>query len=103
MIVMDLVTNGDLFTAGIYHKKLPRRAVQILMKDAIRSLKNLRNKNFIHGDIKPDNLFIDDECRVVLGDFGSAKRIESGQKLPNPSTGGTARYFSPQRKDKDGI
>ena len=69
--------------------RLPRRAVRLLLIDAIKALNNLREKNLCHGDIKPDNLFISDECRLIIGDLGSAKRVmDNGQKLSSLTNDG---------------
>lgn len=46
-----------------------------LLAGAAGALKWLAEKGYTHGDIKADNIYITDEGRVLLLDFGLAKRM----------------------------
>ena len=53
--------------------KLPQtQAVKLITKVA-RSLEILHSSQFLHRDIKPDNIMLADDGRVVLIDFGAAR------------------------------
>ncbi|KAH0478263.1 MAG: uncharacterized protein KVP18_002248 [Porospora cf. gigantea A] len=70
----------------------------MLTLQMIQRLETLHAKGVIHRDVKPEN-FLLQGCRVVLIDFGLAKRFKSAKGLHIPfRTGltltGTARYAS---------
>ena len=46
--------------------------------DAVRAL---HPKNVVHRDIKPDNIFVASDGRLVLGDCGLAFKVESQDRL----------------------
>jgi serine/threonine protein kinase len=45
----------------------------------LRSLKYLHSAGIAHRDIKPQNILVNDDCEVVLGDFGLAREISDGE------------------------
>ncbi|UCE59993.1 MAG: protein kinase [Phycisphaerales bacterium] len=46
------------------------RGVLRALRPVVDGVAKLHSKNLIHRDIKPDNLFLSDDRRIVLGDFG---------------------------------
>jgi serine/threonine protein kinase len=38
-------------------------------------LEHLRKNNIVHRDIKPANLLLNERFQLMLGDFGSAKKV----------------------------
>ena len=67
--------------------------------EALTCLESLHASGWLHRDIKPDNLMLDDKYRVKLLDFGLAKRYmnSSGRHRPysqKRSLTGTPRYAS---------
>jgi len=70
---------------------------------AARGLQAMHDKEIVHGDIKPDNLFVDkfDNQSVVIIDLGSAayeKDIERFKKLENTDVYSYTKWFlSPER------
>jgi serine/threonine protein kinase len=52
------------------------------------------NCKIIHGDLKPENIFITDENVVILLDFGAAKMILTS--LSGMSDIGTHGYKAPE-------
>ncbi|HUT08899.1 MAG TPA: protein kinase [Thermoguttaceae bacterium] len=61
------------------------------------ALQFLHGNGIIHGDVKPSNLLVDSRNRVVLGDFGLARRAasEEGSLLK-----GTTKYMAPELVSK---
>ena len=67
-------------------------AIQLGM-DICSALKQCKNKNIIHRDIKPQNIFVSPNGIYKLGDFGVAKVVE--QATPGTRTG-TFNYMAPE-------
>jgi uncharacterized protein (TIGR02145 family) len=53
--------------------KLAENEALLLFTQLLDATKNIHKKNFLHRDIKPDNIIITPENKVVLIDFGTAK------------------------------
>ncbi|KAG8893277.1 hypothetical protein FRC01_013686, partial [Tulasnella sp. 417] len=62
-----------------------------------------RNPPFIHGDLKPDNILINDDEDPVLADFGLAQiaRDVLGPGATSDSAGGTPIWMAPELHDED--
>ena len=58
-------------------------------------LSYLHNRNVMHRDIKPDNLFISESGVIKLGDFGLAVQLEHSCSVRS-TTCGTAWYMAPE-------
>ncbi|MBN2303714.1 MAG: protein kinase, partial [Anaerolineae bacterium] len=54
-------------------------------------------RGIVHRDIKPHNIFLTDDQRVVVTDFGIAKVICEGQLTATGTTIGTPHYFAPEQ------
>lgn len=61
--------------------------------DLLTALSECRNHNIIHRDIKPSNIFVTEDNRYLLGDFGSARLLE---KTMMASHKGTLAYMAPE-------
>lgn len=58
------------------HKKVLREAtIRSLFDEVLRGLRIVHQHKMLHLDIKPSNLFITDDNRVVLIDFGAARNV----------------------------
>ncbi len=58
----------------------------------------LHAQGFVHADVKPENVFVCDDGRVVLLDFGAAKPLDQGlaDGEGDFSTFGTWTYMAPE-------
>lgn len=63
--------------------------------DIAMALAAVHRKGVFHGDVKPANIFITDENRVKLADFGIA-RLQSGDAIGAPLRG-TPAYWCPEQ------
>ncbi len=74
----------------------PREAARIV-RDAALALDHAHVHGVVHRDVKPGNLMLREDGRVVLTDFGLAKEIGSGSLTATGSIVGTPFYMSPEQ------
>lgn len=55
----------------------------------ILAVENVHKMNYIHRDLKPDNLLLDNKGHVKLSDFGLCKHVEIKPKDGSDSKGAT--------------
>ena len=73
---------------------LPPVVVQSIVHDILSALKHLHEHCILHRDIKPGNLYITNDGRIQVGDFGLAKAVPvlvSDQTEENTSTNDDGR------------
>lgn len=58
-------------------------------------LSNIHEKNIVHCDVKPDNIFFNKKSQVFLGDLGGCVEADSLGNVRNSV--GTRGYFAPER------
>ncbi len=89
-MIMDLYAGGDLATrlySGLTIEK--QQKLQWALQMTL-GLAYLHEKNIIHGDLKPANMLLTTENRLVLADFGLSSLGEKRSKR------GTASYMAPE-------
>ncbi|NOZ20926.1 MAG: SUMF1/EgtB/PvdO family nonheme iron enzyme [Planctomycetes bacterium] len=88
-------TLGQVFKSG--ERLTIEEAVRIITEVA-RGLAFAHKRGVIHRDVKPDNIMIDAEGRVMISDFGLAKSIteETGLTITGQIVG-TPFYMSPEQ------
>ncbi|KAF4569553.1 hypothetical protein EYR36_009348 [Pleurotus pulmonarius] len=80
-----------------YLKKNPETSRLPLIINVAAGLSYMHANGIIHGDLKPNNVFIKifgDNIRAVLGDFGSARILDVD--MPSVVRAGHARYDAPE-------
>jgi serine/threonine protein kinase len=95
--VMDYVRGGTL--ADQVGQVEPAEAVR-LAAEAAEAVHVLHEAGFVHRDVKPSNLLLDQTCqppRVVVADLGSAKRIADATGYT--VTLGTPAYMAPEQAE----
>ena len=97
-IVMELVRGTTLRRLldehGVVH---PRRAVDIAAQVAA-ALDHAHSNGLIHRDVKPGNILLSEDGRVLVTDFGIAKAAEAVSDLTEAGqVVGTAKYLSPEQ------
>lgn len=80
--------------ASMPGSRIPWRTAVPMIIDAARGLAYAEKRGFIHRDVKPGNLMLDNENRVQLGDLGIAKRADEVQ---GRGIVGTPHYMAPEQ------
>jgi tetratricopeptide (TPR) repeat protein len=95
-LVMPVYEGGtlrDRMDAGVM---APKQAMHFGRQIAA-GLSRAHGKGIVHRDIKPDNLMVLEDDRLVILDFGVAKLAEGLDLTSQGSTIGTAAYMSPEQ------
>lgn len=80
-LVMEFLKGQTLGKRIEKQGKLPAREVQDIALKLLDALEVVHGVGMLHRDIKPDNVFLHQDGRVVLIDFGSARQFAQGKTL----------------------
>lgn len=97
-MMQDIVTAGDLFSyIESKNGKLLEVEAAVIIRQILVAVRFLHENKIVHRDIKPDNILMTSlaaGCRVVLTDFGAARRIQT-QRYRMSTVVGTHEYAAP--------
>jgi serine/threonine protein kinase len=96
-IVMKYVSGQsleDLLVQG----PLPVPQVRHILREAALALGHAHRRHIVHRDVKPANIMLEDDGRIVLTDFGISKALEGTTQLTGSGTIiGTPAYMAPEQ------
>jgi eukaryotic-like serine/threonine-protein kinase len=96
-LVMEYVDGEALSrTLSRVGRLTPQRTLDLLAQ-AGDALQAAHDHGIVHRDVKPGNLLVRPDGRLVLTDFGIARSAMSGQLTTAGSILGTASYVSPEQ------
>jgi tRNA A-37 threonylcarbamoyl transferase component Bud32 len=100
-MVMEMI-NGPtlkdrLFDLAANHESMSLGESIRIIKSAAEALAYAHQRSMIHRDVKPANLMIDEDGRVVLTDFGIAKIVTGAQFTASGGMVGTPAYMAPEQ------
>jgi len=93
---MELV-EGRSFAALAARDAEGVREATRLARDAARGLAHAHARGVVHRDVKPSNLLVARDGRVVVTDFGLARLSESASLTSTDAIVGTPKYMSPEQ------
>ena len=77
-LVMEFVEGKSLAQILKTEEKLPEVRIKNYFIQLADALKIVHKNNFLHRDIKPDNIIINSEDKAILIDFGAAREFMAG-------------------------
>jgi serine/threonine-protein kinase len=96
-IVMKYVSGHsleDLLVKG----PLPISRVRHVLREAALALGHAHRRRIVHRDVKPANIMLDEDGRVILTDFGISKAVQdTGQVTGTGTIIGTPHYMAPEQ------
>eukprot|EP00904_Undaria_pinnatifida_P008560 jgi/Undpi1/4834/HiC_scaffold_19.g08187.m1 len=101
-LVLDYCPGGELFFHLSRYKRFPEGVVRFYAAELVLALKHLHDNNIIYRDIKPENILLDADGHIKLGDFGLAKDNVTDSTFGAQSVCGTPEYMAPEVINKAG-
>jgi serum/glucocorticoid-regulated kinase 2 len=101
-LVLDYCAGGELFFHLSRHRRFPEKYTRFYAAELLLALGHLHQHGIIYRDLKPENVLLDSDGHVKLGDFGLAK---AGIKHPYRgamSMCGTPEYMAPEILQQEG-
>lgn len=93
-IIMEYCSSGDM--RGILKKPIKEKYAQFYFSQLANGLRYLYNKNIVHRDIKPRNILLTNNRRVLkIADFGFAKQLQDDNFMYQ-TVCGSPLYMAPE-------
>ena len=90
------------YPLGDLAKNLPNVTIgslRVHAREILEAINELHSSGIIHGDIKPQNVFVHNDGRWILGDFGSSKLIDANTMTSSM----TLRYAAPETLGSESV
>lgn len=96
-LIMDYYPGGDLLTLlSKFEDRLSEDMTRFYVTEMILAIDSIHKLNYVHRDIKVDNVVLDARGHIRLADFGSCLRMMKDGKVQSNVAVGTPDYISPE-------
>lgn len=102
-IVMELVVGTTMRADLDQHGPLRLDAVLAIGTQVADALGAAHASGLVHRDVKPANILLSADGRVLVADFGIAKAAEGSDHTSDGSMVGTAKYLAPEQVEGSAI
>ena len=102
-IVMERLSGRTMADALRSDGPLPTANVRRIALHLVDALRAVHRAGLVHSDVKPANVQLCDDGRVVLMDFGIAAAIDDQHTLSSEALAGSPAYMSPERARGDAV
>ena len=69
-LIMEYVPGGDLMSQLIRCDRFSESVARFFLAEIVLAVESIHEMNYIHRDLKPDNILIDSRGHIKLSDFG---------------------------------
>jgi len=77
-------------------KKLPEKVIKQIIYQILCGVNYLHSLKYLHRDIKPDNILLSSEGKIILTDFDLCRQESKGKDDPMTRTAVTLYYRAPE-------
>ncbi|KAL0794224.1 hypothetical protein Bca101_065601 [Brassica carinata] len=85
---MEYLSGGDVMTLVMREETLTETVARFYIAQSVLAIESIHEHNYVHRDIKPDNLLLDKNGHMKLSDFGLCKPLDcrhiSAMKVNEP-------------------
>lgn len=75
-LIMEYLPGGDMMTLLMREETLTETVARFYIAQSVLAIESIHRYNYIHRDIKPDNLLLDKNGHMKLSDFGLCKPLD---------------------------
>uniref|UniRef100_A0A9I9DB80 non-specific serine/threonine protein kinase n=1 Tax=Cucumis melo TaxID=3656 RepID=A0A9I9DB80_CUCME len=75
-LIMEYLPGGDMMTLLIREETLTETVARFYVAQSVLAIESIHKHNYVHRDIKPDNLLLDKRGHMKLSDFGLCKPLD---------------------------
>ncbi|XP_055088190.1 rho-associated protein kinase 2-like isoform X2 [Periophthalmus magnuspinnatus] len=94
-MVMEFMPGGDVVTLTMNYD-LPEAWARFYTAELVLALDAIHSMGFIHRDVKPDNMLLDQSGHLKLADFGTCMKMDQSGLVHCDTAVGTPDYISPE-------
>jgi serine/threonine protein kinase len=94
-MVMEYMPGGDMVSLMARYD-IPEDWARFYTAELVLALETIHYMGYIHRDIKPDNMLLDERGHLKLADFGTCMRMDEHGKVRSDTAVGTPDYISPE-------
>ncbi|XP_049781427.1 serine/threonine-protein kinase NIM1 isoform X1 [Schistocerca cancellata] len=95
-LVMEYAGGGELFNKITSAGRIPEEEASPLYAQIVAAVAFMHDNNFIHRDIKAENVFFSSPGVVKLGDFGFSTQLTAGREQQLTTFCGSPPYAAPE-------
>jgi serine/threonine kinase 38 len=104
-LVMEYLPGGDLMTILMKKDILSEEETRFYVAEMVEAIHSVHTLEYIHRDLKPDNVLLTRDGHLKLTDFGLCKAVEGDQaslvtKYQEKRAEGDAELTAPKKPDK---
>lgn len=96
-LVMEYAPGGTVRQKYPLGSTIPLPIVISYVKQMAMALHYAHEQKIVHRDVKPENMLVETEQKIVLSDFGIAVPAHNTQSLRTQESAGTVLYMAPEQ------